>query len=62
VRLAERRYGLSWQVVPSSMEELFAGSDPERARRAMDAMLQMGKLDIAALHAAADGADPLDAS
>ena len=49
------RYGLSWQVIPAGMEELFADPDPERARRAMDAMLKMGKLDIAALRAAADG-------
>lgn len=49
------RYGLSWQVVPSGMEELFADPDPERAERAMRAMLAMGKLDIAALRAAADG-------
>ena len=47
------RYGLSWQVVPKGMDELF--SDPERARRAMEAMLKMGKLDIAALRSAADG-------
>jgi predicted 3-demethylubiquinone-9 3-methyltransferase (glyoxalase superfamily) len=49
------RYGLSWQVVPTGMEELFADPDPDRAQRAMQAMLGMGKLDIAALRAAADG-------
>jgi predicted 3-demethylubiquinone-9 3-methyltransferase (glyoxalase superfamily) len=49
------RYGLSWQVVPSGMDEVFADPDPERARRAMEAMLKMGKLDVAALRAAADG-------
>ena len=49
------RYGLSWQVVPTGMEELFADPDPERAQRAMKAMLEMKKLDIAALRAAADG-------
>jgi hypothetical protein len=49
------RYGLSWQVVPTGMEELFADPDPERATRAMEAMLGMGKLDIAALRPAADG-------
>jgi predicted 3-demethylubiquinone-9 3-methyltransferase (glyoxalase superfamily) len=49
------RYGLSWQVVPAGMEELFSDSDRERATRAMQAMLAMGKLDIAALRAAADG-------
>jgi predicted 3-demethylubiquinone-9 3-methyltransferase (glyoxalase superfamily) len=49
------RFGLSWQVVPTGMDELFADADPERARRAMEAMLKMGKLDVAALRNAADG-------
>ncbi|MEA2408346.1 MAG: hypothetical protein QOE69_2465 [Thermoleophilaceae bacterium] len=50
------RYGLSWQVVPKGMEAVFGDPDPERAHRAMQAMLKMRKLDIAALRAAADGA------
>jgi predicted 3-demethylubiquinone-9 3-methyltransferase (glyoxalase superfamily) len=37
------------------MEELFADPDPERSKRAMQAMLKMRKLDIAALRSAADG-------
>ena len=49
------RYGLSWQVAPAGMEELFADPDPQRAQRAMQAMLGMRKLDLAALLAAADG-------
>ena len=49
------KYGLSWQVVPTGMDELFADPDPERARREMEAMLKMSKLDIAALQSAADG-------
>jgi predicted 3-demethylubiquinone-9 3-methyltransferase (glyoxalase superfamily) len=49
------RYGLSWQVVPSGMEELFSDPDKGRAERAMKAMLEMRKLDIAALRRAADG-------
>jgi predicted 3-demethylubiquinone-9 3-methyltransferase (glyoxalase superfamily) len=49
------RFGLSWQVVPTGMAELFADPDPARARRAMEAMLKMRKLDFAALQAAADG-------
>jgi predicted 3-demethylubiquinone-9 3-methyltransferase (glyoxalase superfamily) len=49
------KFGLSWQVVPTGMEELFTDPDPQRAERAMSAMLQMGKLDIAALRRAADG-------
>jgi predicted 3-demethylubiquinone-9 3-methyltransferase (glyoxalase superfamily) len=48
------RYGLSWQVAPAGMEELFSDSDPERARRAMEAMLKMRKLDLATIRAAAD--------
>ncbi|MFA5883795.1 MAG: VOC family protein [Acidimicrobiia bacterium] len=49
------RYGLSWQVVPPGMAEIFADPDPTKAERAMRAMLQMRKLDLAALQAAADG-------
>jgi predicted 3-demethylubiquinone-9 3-methyltransferase (glyoxalase superfamily) len=49
------RYGLSWQVTPTGMDELFTDPDKERANRAMEAMLQMRKIDIAALRAAADG-------
>ncbi len=50
------RYGVSWQVTPRGMDELFNGSDPARAERAMRAMFEMRKLDIATLQAAADGA------
>ena len=49
------RFGVSWQVVPQGMEELFSDPDPERSQRAMQAMLKMRKLDIAALRSAADG-------
>jgi predicted 3-demethylubiquinone-9 3-methyltransferase (glyoxalase superfamily) len=49
------RYGLSWQVVPTGMDEVFSDPDPERARRAMQAMLKMGKIDGAELRRAADG-------
>ena len=49
------RYGLSWQVVPAGMDEVFSDPDPARAQRAMQAMLGMSKLDLAALRAAADG-------
>ena len=47
------RFGLSWQVVPKGMEELFADPDKGRAERAMKAMLGMRKLDLAALRSAA---------
>jgi predicted 3-demethylubiquinone-9 3-methyltransferase (glyoxalase superfamily) len=49
------KFGLSWQVVPAGLEELFADPDRERAARAMQAMFGMRKLDFAAIHAAADG-------
>ena len=50
------RYGLSWQVVPTVLLELVADPDRERADRAVAAMLRMGKIDIAGLRRAADGA------
>jgi predicted 3-demethylubiquinone-9 3-methyltransferase (glyoxalase superfamily) len=49
------RFGLSWQVVPRRLPELLTDSDPARAQRAMQAMMQMHKIDIAALEAAANG-------
>jgi predicted 3-demethylubiquinone-9 3-methyltransferase (glyoxalase superfamily) len=49
------RYGLSWQVVPKGMEEIFDDADPARAQRAFKAMESMVKLDVATLLAAADG-------
>lgn len=48
------RFGLSWQVVPGGMGEILGDPDPERSRRAMEAMLGMKKLDLAAMRAAAD--------
>ena len=47
------RYGLSWQIVPKRMDEFFAGKDPKRAERVMQAMLKMVKLDIGKLEEAA---------
>jgi predicted 3-demethylubiquinone-9 3-methyltransferase (glyoxalase superfamily) len=49
------RYGLWWQLVPPVLHELLGDKDPARARRAMQAMMQMGKLDIAALTRAHQG-------
>ena len=49
------RYGLSWQVCPSDWVEMLNDPDRGRSERAMAAMMGMGKLDIAALQAAADG-------
>ncbi|MBK1788464.1 VOC family protein [Prauserella cavernicola] len=47
------RYGLSWQIIPKRLPELLADPDPARAKRAMEAMLTMGKIDLAAIEAAA---------
>jgi predicted 3-demethylubiquinone-9 3-methyltransferase (glyoxalase superfamily) len=50
------RYGLSWQIVPTRLTELLTDPDAGRAQRAMQAMLQMKKIDIAELERAADAA------
>lgn len=49
------RYGLSWQVVPVGWADLLQDPDRERVDRAMAAVFTMTKIDIAAIHAAADG-------
>ena len=49
------RYGLSWQIVPLELNRLLDDPDPERARRAMEAMLTMGKIEVE-LRTAADAA------
>lgn len=49
------RFGLSWQIVPEILPKLLADPDREKSGRAMQAMLGMGKLDIAALEAAFHG-------
>lgn len=48
------RYGLSWQIVPERIGSLIGGPDPRRARQALDAMMGMHKLELAALQAAYD--------
>ena len=49
------RFGLSWQITPRELPKLLADPDPDRARRAMQAMMGMVKIDVAALRKAADG-------
>lgn len=49
------RYGFSWQIIPRRMNALLADPDPARRERAFRAMMDMKKLDIAALETAADG-------
>ena len=50
------RFGLSWQIIPERMGELLSDPDPARAQRAMQAMLQMQKIDIKVLEDAANDA------
>ena len=50
------RYGLSWQIVPTVLGEMMTDPDRGRARRVMEAMLDMKKLDIAGLRRAYAGA------
>ncbi|MCE4948275.1 VOC family protein [Streptomyces albulus] len=49
------KYGLSWQVAPDGMADILNDPDRARAARAMQAVMGMKKLDIAAIRAAADG-------
>lgn len=49
------KFGVSWQIVPKALPELIGSKDTARAKRAMQAMLGMKKLDIAALQRAYDG-------
>jgi len=49
------RFGLSWQIVPASLNEMSDDSDPERAARVMDAVMGMHKIDEATLRDAYEG-------
>lgn len=49
------RYGVSWQIIPDGLQALLGDPDPDRARRATQAMMSMVKLDLAAMEAAARG-------
>jgi predicted 3-demethylubiquinone-9 3-methyltransferase (glyoxalase superfamily) len=46
------KFGVSWQIVPSNLAELLSGTDPAAAQKAMGALMQMAKIDIAALRRA----------
>ena len=48
------KFGVSWQIVPAELNKVLTDPDPARADRAMEALLKMKKLDVAALKAAAD--------
>ncbi len=43
------KFGVSWQIVPTALGELLGDKDPEKAKRVLEAMLQMHKIDIAKL-------------
>jgi len=49
------KFGFSWQIVPTVLGTLMGDKDPKKANRVMQALLQMKKLDIAKLTAAAQG-------
>jgi len=49
------KYGLSWQIIPTKLGELLGSKDRERAGKAMNAMMQMDKIDVAKLQEAYDG-------
>ena len=49
------KFGFSWQIVPTELGKLMSDKDPKKANRVMQALLQMKKLDIAKLKAAAEG-------
>jgi predicted 3-demethylubiquinone-9 3-methyltransferase (glyoxalase superfamily) len=51
------KYGLSWQVVPTVLGEMLQDKDPKKSPRVMKAMLQMDKMDIAALKQAYEEAE-----
>ena len=50
------KYGVSWQIIPTELLTLLKDPDPERAQRAMQAMLQMRKIDLEVLRKAAAAA------
>jgi len=49
------KFGVSWQIIPTVLGQLLGDKDPQRAKRAMQAMLQMTKIDGDALQQAAEG-------
>ncbi len=49
------KFGLSWQIIPAALNRLMGDPDPVKANRVMEAMLQMQKIDVAALEAAHRG-------
>jgi predicted 3-demethylubiquinone-9 3-methyltransferase (glyoxalase superfamily) len=50
------KYGLTWQIIPRALPEMLQDKDPARAKRVMDAMMQMKKIEVAALKQAYEAA------
>ena len=49
------KFGLSWQIIPSALGQMLGDPDPDKSRRAMEAMLKMKKIDVPSLQKAAIG-------
>jgi len=49
------RFGVTWQVVPSALDAMLSGKDPEKSKRVMKAMLKMEKIDVETLKEAYEG-------
>lgn len=49
------KFGVSWQIIPRALDELLGDEDPEKAKRVMQAMLQMSKIEIDGLRRAYEG-------
>ena len=49
------KFGVSWQIIPKQLGEMIGDKDPAKAKRAVDAMLKMKKIDLKALERARDG-------
>jgi predicted 3-demethylubiquinone-9 3-methyltransferase (glyoxalase superfamily) len=47
------KFGVSWQIIPTALPQLLQDPDPEKSKKAMEAMLQMKKIDIEAIRTAA---------
>ena len=49
------KFGLSWQIIPKQLGQMLGNPDPDKSRRAMEAMLKMSKIDVATLEKAVNG-------
>ena len=49
------KFGLSWQIIPKQLGQMLGDPNPDRSRRAMEAMLKMSKIDVATLEKAVNG-------